>query len=259
MTLRKRELPEGILVPLVEGRRQKAIRFRPDSAFEETPLPAVRAPQEGVTCLRLLAAIARRLSRPFGRHLHPILEQPLAHEVLERRPRALVRLEHPVDLPLAEQLRVRAARLLPVGELRQPAELRVRARRPGRSHARASPPPPARRTRLRAARSSASRTCASRATWTASSSRCSSRSFAVGGRPSSSPSSRSSRIRSAGSANRRGTSPACRFASFQLPKCWMTVCGWTVVSGSSSNSRIVGERPRRSAQARSCSRISSFE
>ena len=58
VTLRKRELPEGILVPLIEGRRQKAIRFRPDSAFEETPLPAVRAPQEGVTCLRLLAAIA---------------------------------------------------------------------------------------------------------------------------------------------------------------------------------------------------------
>jgi glucosamine 6-phosphate synthetase-like amidotransferase/phosphosugar isomerase protein len=58
VTLRKRELPEGILVPLIEGRRQKAIRFRPDSAFEETPLPAVRAPQEGATCLRLLAAIA---------------------------------------------------------------------------------------------------------------------------------------------------------------------------------------------------------
>ena len=58
VTLRKRELPEGILVPLIEGRRQKAIRFRPDRAFEETPLPAVRAPQEGVTCLRLLAAIA---------------------------------------------------------------------------------------------------------------------------------------------------------------------------------------------------------
>jgi hypothetical protein len=58
MRLRKRELPEGILVPLVEGRRQKAIRFKPDRAFEETPLPAVRAPQEGATCLRLLAALA---------------------------------------------------------------------------------------------------------------------------------------------------------------------------------------------------------
>src|SRR5947207_10203612 len=58
VTLRKRELPEGILVPLIEGRRPKAIRFKPDRAFEETPLPAVRAPQEGPTCLRLLAAIA---------------------------------------------------------------------------------------------------------------------------------------------------------------------------------------------------------
>jgi glucosamine 6-phosphate synthetase-like amidotransferase/phosphosugar isomerase protein len=56
--LRKRELPEGILVPLVAGRRQKAIRFNPDRQFEETPLPAVRAPREGATCLRLLAAIA---------------------------------------------------------------------------------------------------------------------------------------------------------------------------------------------------------
>jgi glucosamine 6-phosphate synthetase-like amidotransferase/phosphosugar isomerase protein len=56
--LRKRELPEGILVPLVEGRRRKGLRFKPDRAFEETPLPAVRAPQEGATCLRLLAALA---------------------------------------------------------------------------------------------------------------------------------------------------------------------------------------------------------
>jgi glucosamine 6-phosphate synthetase-like amidotransferase/phosphosugar isomerase protein len=58
LRLRKRELPEGILVPLIEGRRQKATRFNPDRAFEETPLPAVRAPHEGATCLRLLAAIA---------------------------------------------------------------------------------------------------------------------------------------------------------------------------------------------------------
>ena len=56
--LRKRELPEGIVVPIVDGRRQKATRFRPDHAFEETPLPAVRAPQEGATCLRRLAVIA---------------------------------------------------------------------------------------------------------------------------------------------------------------------------------------------------------
>jgi glucosamine 6-phosphate synthetase-like amidotransferase/phosphosugar isomerase protein len=58
LKLHKRELPEGILVPLVEGRRQKAIRFKPDHRFEERPLPAVRAPREGATCLRLLASIA---------------------------------------------------------------------------------------------------------------------------------------------------------------------------------------------------------
>jgi glucosamine 6-phosphate synthetase-like amidotransferase/phosphosugar isomerase protein len=58
LKLLKRELPEGILVPLVGGRRKKAIRFTPDHRFEETPLPAVRAPREGATCLRLLASIA---------------------------------------------------------------------------------------------------------------------------------------------------------------------------------------------------------
>jgi len=56
--LHKRELPDGILVPLVDGRRQKAVRFSPARAYEETPLPAVRAPQEGATCLRRLALIA---------------------------------------------------------------------------------------------------------------------------------------------------------------------------------------------------------
>ncbi len=46
-------------------------------------------------------------------------------------------------------------------------------------------------------------------------------------------------------------------AAFQVPKCSITVCGCTRASGSSANSRIVGERPRRSAEARSSSRISS--
>jgi glucosamine 6-phosphate synthetase-like amidotransferase/phosphosugar isomerase protein len=58
LRLRKRELPEGILVPLVEGRRQKAARFNPDRAFEEDSLPPVRAPDEGAMCLQRLAAIA---------------------------------------------------------------------------------------------------------------------------------------------------------------------------------------------------------
>ncbi len=57
LRLRKRELPEGILLSLVNGKRSAAERFTPDRAFEETPLPAVRAPHEGAVCLRRLAAI----------------------------------------------------------------------------------------------------------------------------------------------------------------------------------------------------------
>jgi hypothetical protein len=80
---------------------------------------------------------------------------------------------------------------------------------------------------------------------------------AVGGRPSSSPNSRSSRSSSSRVANRRGTNPARRLAAFQLPKWSITVCGCTVVTGSAANSRIVGERPSRSALDRSSSRICS--
>ena len=58
LRLKKRELPEGILLSLGEGRRIGAERFTPDRAFEETPLPAVRAPDEGASCLTLLATIA---------------------------------------------------------------------------------------------------------------------------------------------------------------------------------------------------------
>lgn len=58
LRLRKRELPEGILLSLGEGRHIGAERFTPDLAFEETPLPAVRAPDEGAFCLSRLAAIA---------------------------------------------------------------------------------------------------------------------------------------------------------------------------------------------------------
>ena len=65
-------------------------RFNPDRAFEESSLPAVRAPHEGAKmppapgCDRR----RRRLRRAFRRHLGPLLEQPLADEVLERRPGA---------------------------------------------------------------------------------------------------------------------------------------------------------------------------
>ena len=58
LKLRKRALPDGIVVPLIDGTRRRATRFNPDRAFEEQSLPAVRAPHEGVTCLQRLAAIA---------------------------------------------------------------------------------------------------------------------------------------------------------------------------------------------------------
>jgi glucosamine 6-phosphate synthetase-like amidotransferase/phosphosugar isomerase protein len=59
LTLRKREVDEGTLLRLEEGRVIATERFKPDASYvEETILPAVRAPQEGVSCLQRLAAIA---------------------------------------------------------------------------------------------------------------------------------------------------------------------------------------------------------
>jgi glucosamine 6-phosphate synthetase-like amidotransferase/phosphosugar isomerase protein len=56
--LHKRELPEGALVTVLEGRVARTESFEPDRSFAEEPLPAVRAPEERLTCLRRLAAIA---------------------------------------------------------------------------------------------------------------------------------------------------------------------------------------------------------
>jgi amidophosphoribosyltransferase len=58
LPLRKRELEEGTLVRLEEGREVTCERFRPDDRFTETPLPVVRAPGERESCLRLLTALA---------------------------------------------------------------------------------------------------------------------------------------------------------------------------------------------------------
>jgi glucosamine 6-phosphate synthetase-like amidotransferase/phosphosugar isomerase protein len=56
--LRKREVGEGTVVAVAEGREVGRERFRPDRDFEERSLPAVRAPQEGAFCLQRLAALA---------------------------------------------------------------------------------------------------------------------------------------------------------------------------------------------------------
>jgi glucosamine 6-phosphate synthetase-like amidotransferase/phosphosugar isomerase protein len=58
LKLRKRELAEGTLAVVAEGRMIEKLRFKPDRNFEESNLPAVRAPQEGAFCLQRLAALA---------------------------------------------------------------------------------------------------------------------------------------------------------------------------------------------------------
>jgi glucosamine 6-phosphate synthetase-like amidotransferase/phosphosugar isomerase protein len=58
MTLTKREVDEGTLVVLEDGRVARSERFAPDRSFQESPLPAVRAPHEGDFCLQLLASLA---------------------------------------------------------------------------------------------------------------------------------------------------------------------------------------------------------
>ena len=58
LKLRKRELAEGTLAVVADGDVLEKLRFKPDRDFEESKLPAVRAPQEGVFCLQRLSALA---------------------------------------------------------------------------------------------------------------------------------------------------------------------------------------------------------
>jgi glucosamine 6-phosphate synthetase-like amidotransferase/phosphosugar isomerase protein len=58
LPLWKRELGEGTLVGLEQGRVAWCESFSPNEAFEERTLPAVRAPQERHSCLQLLATLA---------------------------------------------------------------------------------------------------------------------------------------------------------------------------------------------------------
>jgi glucosamine 6-phosphate synthetase-like amidotransferase/phosphosugar isomerase protein len=57
--LRKREVVEGTFLELREARIVRTVRFRSDESYTDpVALPAVRAPQEGVSCLAALAALA---------------------------------------------------------------------------------------------------------------------------------------------------------------------------------------------------------
>ena len=57
MTLRKREVEEGTFLRLGDGSVAAAERFLPDRSYDEPPLPSVRAPHEGASCLERLAAL----------------------------------------------------------------------------------------------------------------------------------------------------------------------------------------------------------
>ncbi|HEX2497053.1 MAG TPA: hypothetical protein VHK46_09485 [Gaiellaceae bacterium] len=58
LRLKKREVEEGTLLRVAAGRVEDRVRFRPERGFTERPLPAVRAPGERESCLRLLTALA---------------------------------------------------------------------------------------------------------------------------------------------------------------------------------------------------------
>ena len=57
--LRKREVKMGTFLALHDGKITRDERFRPDLAYKDPiALPAVRAPQEGLSCLERLAVLA---------------------------------------------------------------------------------------------------------------------------------------------------------------------------------------------------------
>jgi glucosamine 6-phosphate synthetase-like amidotransferase/phosphosugar isomerase protein len=62
LKLHKRELDEGTLVTFEEGRLADRERLRPNRSFEESPLPPVRAPNEGAFCLKRLATLVAATS-----------------------------------------------------------------------------------------------------------------------------------------------------------------------------------------------------
>jgi glucosamine 6-phosphate synthetase-like amidotransferase/phosphosugar isomerase protein len=60
LSLAKRELTEGGALRLERGRVVASVSFEVDRSFTEEPLPHVRAPEERLSCLERLAALAQR-------------------------------------------------------------------------------------------------------------------------------------------------------------------------------------------------------
>jgi glucosamine 6-phosphate synthetase-like amidotransferase/phosphosugar isomerase protein len=68
VSLVSREVSEGTLLAVGNGQIVETDSFRPDMAFTEEPLPAVRAPEEHRSCLALLALLAAPIAaRAAGR------------------------------------------------------------------------------------------------------------------------------------------------------------------------------------------------
>ena len=57
LKLKKSQLEEGVVAAVEQGAIVARDTFSPDRSFEEEPLPAVRAPDEGRTCLARLATL----------------------------------------------------------------------------------------------------------------------------------------------------------------------------------------------------------
>src|SRR2546423_634837 len=57
LKLRKREVPEGALAAVEEGKVVARLRFATHPYVEDDPLPAVRAPQEALAALQALAGL----------------------------------------------------------------------------------------------------------------------------------------------------------------------------------------------------------
>ena len=103
-----REVSEGTLLSVGDGRIVGIDSFRPNMAFTEDPLPAVRAPASRSWL---------RSPRPSRLARLPASELPL-DLAQEGRPGALAPAEEPVDLPLAGQLGISGPRPGPVVEAR---------------------------------------------------------------------------------------------------------------------------------------------
>ena len=120
------EVREGRLLHVVDGRVVRRTALPARSPVSRVRLPPARP---GATRGRVVPRAPRgaRLNQPRlafrpGRTSTPSSQEPLAHEVLERRPGAARDIEQSVDLPLGQKRRIRASRLRPVGHLRQTSQ-----------------------------------------------------------------------------------------------------------------------------------------